>query len=100
MFAIAFVCFLRTVNANQSFTRFTLDRPVRFADLESSFSLVTEPAVIREQYLKQIRKFLELLRNGCHEFNADYRQIVTDENYEKIIADFLTERTRMASVSR
>lgn len=78
---------------------FKFDRPVRFADLESSFSLVTEPAVIREQYLQQIRKFLELLRAGCREFNADYRQIVTDENYEKVVADFLTERTRMASVA-
>ena len=42
---------------------------------------------------------LELLRKGCHEFNADYRQIVTDENYEKVLADFLTERTRMASAA-
>jgi uncharacterized protein (DUF58 family) len=78
---------------------FKFDRPVRFADLESSFSLVTEPAVIREQYLQQVRKFLEQLRKGCHEFNADYRQIITDENYEKIIADFLTERARLASAA-
>jgi len=78
---------------------FKFDRPVRFADLESSFSLVTEPAVIREQYLQQIRKFLELLRTGCHEFNADYRRVVTDESYEKVLADFLTERARLASAA-
>ena len=78
---------------------FQFDRPVRFVDLENSFSLVTEPAVVRDQYLQQIQKFLELLRTGCHEFNADYRRVVTDENYEKVLADFLTERTRLASAA-
>ena len=69
---------------------FKFDRPVRFVDLESSFSLVTEPALMREQYLEQINKFLERLRRGCHEFNADYRQVVdATQNYEKVLADFL-----------
>ncbi|MDB6027831.1 MAG: hypothetical protein JWM68_4054, partial [Verrucomicrobiales bacterium] len=53
---------------------FRFDRPVRFVDLENSYSLVTEPAVVRDRYLEQINKFLEQMRRGCHEFNADYRR--------------------------
>ncbi|MBI4324349.1 MAG: DUF58 domain-containing protein, partial [Chloroflexi bacterium] len=75
---------------------FQFERPVRFLDLESAFSLVTEPAVIRQEYLRQLHSFVSKLRAGCHEFNAEYRQAVTDQDYEKILADFLVERARHA----
>jgi uncharacterized protein (DUF58 family) len=78
---------------------FKFDRPVRFVDMESSYSLVTEPAVVRDRYLQQINAFLEAVRRGCHEFNADYRRVVTDENYEKVLANFLGERAAQASIS-
>jgi uncharacterized protein (DUF58 family) len=73
---------------------FRFDRPVRFEDMESSFNLVTEPAMVRDEYLKQLGKFNDLLRAGCHEFKADYRQVITDQDYEKVLADFLVERAR------
>lgn len=78
---------------------FTFDRPVRFQDLESTFHLITEPALVREQYLRQLSSYLERLRAGCHEFNADYRRVVTDQDYEKVLADFLVERARMVGMS-
>lgn len=76
---------------------FNFDRPVRFADMESDFSMVTEPALIRDRYLEQFNGFLEALRRSCHEFNADYRRVVTDENYEKVLADFLIERAKVGA---
>jgi len=78
---------------------FQFDRPVRFVDLESSFSMVTEPALVRDQYLKQFGSYLERLRAGCHEFKADYHQVTTDQDYEKVLADFLTERARYATLA-
>jgi len=33
---------------------FQFDRPVRFVDLESSLSIVTEPSSIRDEYLSQL----------------------------------------------
>jgi uncharacterized protein (DUF58 family) len=77
---------------------FKFDRPVRFEDLESSFSLVTEPASVRDEYLKQLHQFLELMRAGCHEFKTDYRQVLTDQDYEKVLADFLVERARSVAM--
>jgi uncharacterized protein (DUF58 family) len=76
---------------------FRFDRPTRFVDLESSFHLVAEPAVIRDEYLRQIHGFLEGLRAGCHELAAEYRQVVTDQPYEKVLGDFLVERARLAA---
>jgi uncharacterized protein (DUF58 family) len=79
---------------------FQFERPVRFVDMESPFQLVTEPAVIRDEYLRQVRSFLDRLRDTCHEFNADYRQVVTDQSYEKALATFLVERARHAAMGQ
>lgn len=76
---------------------FQFDRPVRFVDLESPFSMVTEPSSIRDEYLRQLQLFLDQLRNGCHQFGADYRRVVTDQTYERVLADFLVERARAGS---
>jgi uncharacterized protein (DUF58 family) len=76
---------------------FRFDRPVRFVDLENAFSLVTEPAAVRDGYLSHLRDFIAGLRKGCHKFNADYRQVITDQDYEKLLADFLVERARTAT---
>ncbi len=71
---------------------FQFDRPVRFNDLESSFNLVTEPNTIRDEYLAQLHRHLKHLKEGCNQFNADYRQVILDQDYEKLLADFLSER--------
>ncbi|HEX4120701.1 MAG TPA: DUF58 domain-containing protein [Verrucomicrobiae bacterium] len=78
---------------------FRFDRPVRFVDLESSTSLVTEPSTVRDEYLRQLWLFLDALRGGCHEFGADYRRVVTDQSYERVLADFLVERAQLAASS-
>ena len=79
--------------------KFEFDRPVRFVDLESSGSIITEPAMIREQYLAEVNRFLELIKRGCHEFKADYTLVQTNQSYEKVLADFLVERARLAATA-
>ncbi len=79
--------------------KFEFDRPVRFVDLESSGSIVTEPALIREQYLAEINKFLNRIAAGCREFKADYRRVLTDQPYDKVLADFLVERAQVAATA-
>jgi hypothetical protein len=78
---------------------FQFDRPLRFVDLESSFSIVSEPSSIRDEYLRQLGLFLERLRGGCNEFGVDYRQVVTDQDYERVLADYLIERAHWAASS-
>ena len=78
---------------------FQFDRPVRFLDLESTFSLVAEPASIRNEYLRQLHRYLELMKAGCREFKTDYRQVMTDQDYGNVLADFLVERAQQAALS-
>ncbi len=73
---------------------FTFDQPVRFVDMEGSQSIVTEPATIRAEYHLQLKKFLKKLETDCHEFNADYRRVTTDQPYDNVLADFLNERAK------
>jgi len=75
---------------------FQFDRPIRFTDMESHFSLVTEPAAIRDEYLRQVGLYLEQIQAGTREFGVDYRRVVTDENYEQALAAFLGERVQRA----
>ena len=79
--------------------KFDFDRPVRFVDLETNGSLVTEPSLIRDQYLAELNTFLARIQGGCREFKADYRRVTTDESYERVLANFLVERAQLSSTS-
>ena len=74
---------------------FKFDRPLRFQDLESPFSLVTEPAMVRDEYLRAFDAHRARLRQACLEFNADYREVPTDQNPGQVLANFLTERAQL-----
>ena len=65
--------------------------------MEGSHSIVTEPATVRAEYQSQLKRFLDKLRDDCHEFNADYRRVTLDQPYDQVLADFLTERARPAT---
>jgi uncharacterized protein (DUF58 family) len=84
---------------DQAEIRFEFDRPVRFVDLESTGSIVTEPSIIREQYLSELNRFLNRIQAGCREFKADYRRVTTDQPYERVLADFLVERAQFAATA-
>ncbi|MBM3821426.1 MAG: DUF58 domain-containing protein [Verrucomicrobia bacterium] len=75
---------------------FQFDRPVRFVDLEGPMSVVTEPGLVRDEYLRQLHGHLDRLSTGCREFKVDYRRVVTDEDYERVLAGYLVDRLRLA----
>jgi uncharacterized protein (DUF58 family) len=73
---------------------FDFDRSIRFLDMESSFSLISEPSMIRREYLSEVNKYLDRMKQGCREFHVDYRFVKTSEPYDKVLTDFLLERQR------
>lgn len=79
--------------------QFEFDRPVRFVDLEGGRAIVTEPNLIKQEYLRQMNAFLDRLRQACREFKAEYRLVRTDSDYQRALADFLTERAQLASAA-
>lgn len=71
---------------------FNFERPHRFIDIEDQTSVVAEPALIAEDYRSAMQQFLTDVRSACHDVHADYHLITTDEDYEKIIHNFLITR--------
>lgn len=73
---------------------FKFDRPIRFVDMEDQSAIVAEPGVIYPRYREALDAYLDKLRRGCAEFKVDYRLVMTDADYEKVLADFLLARMR------
>ncbi len=73
---------------------FRFDRPIRFVDMETSASVVAEPGLIFPRYRAALDQYLDTMRKGCREFKVDYRLTTTDQNYEKVLADFLLARLK------
>lgn len=71
---------------------FPFDRPHRFVDLEDHSSIVLDPAEIADKYREVFHHYLEAVRKLCLRQNADYRLTLTDQDYEKVLADFLLSR--------
>ncbi len=73
---------------------FEFDRSIRFLDMEKSFSMVTEPAMVRQDYLREFNSYLARMKDGCREFHVDYRALDIETQYDKVLADFMLERQR------
>lgn len=73
---------------------FTFDRPVRFADLEGPHHLVTDPALIAQDYRREVEAYLDEMQRGSREFHADYQRVMLDAGYEKALAAFILQRQR------
>jgi uncharacterized protein (DUF58 family) len=73
---------------------FKFDRPMRFVDMENDDSIVAEPSIIFPKYRAALDAYLEHMRRGCREFKVDYQLVLTESNYEKVLADFLLSRLK------
>ncbi len=73
---------------------FPFGQPVRFDDMESSFHLVCEPGMVREEYLAQLHAFLGVMKAACHRLNADYHLVMTDTSFESLLGQFLVSRSQ------
>ena len=71
---------------------FDFTRPYRFVDLEDDTSIVVEPNLIANEYTSAIQEFLVAVEARCHDVHADYNLVTSDQNYEEILRDFLTNR--------
>lgn len=73
---------------------FEFGRPIRFVDMETGTSIVTEPGVIRPEYLNVLQSWLGAMLKGCREFHVDYRRVRLSEDYEKVLSRFILDRMK------
>jgi len=74
---------------------FQFDRQTRFIDLETSDYLNTEPWHIREAYQALVREFIEKYKIRCRTNNIDYMTIVTDQDMDLALSEYLRKRARI-----
>lgn len=73
---------------------FDFDRPIRFVDLESGQSLISEPDLIAEEYRRIVSDYLVETRTICTDINADYRLVRTQDSLDSVITQFLMNRLK------
>lgn len=73
---------------------FDFRRPMRFVDLEGGPSIFAEPNVIATRYLAAVQDYLERLKQIVLESAIDYHRVNLSDDYEHVLARFLTGRTR------
>lgn len=72
----------------------TIDRPVRFVDMEGNTAIVSEPALIRDEYMEIVREYLSDAKRACMDVNADYFLIRRSDSWKETVTRFLTGRIR------
>ena len=74
--------------------RFDFQRPMRFVDMEGGPSLFADPNDIAARYHKALGAYLIALKALNLELAIDYHRVSLDEDYEKVLMQFLIARTR------
>ena len=81
-------------NGDPAELAFEFDRPTRFVDMEGDSTVLVEPSLITTQYHGALRAYLDEVRDGCRQYQTDYRLVTTDRPIEKVLGEFLLARTR------
>jgi uncharacterized protein (DUF58 family) len=71
---------------------FKFQRPTRFIDMEGGGSIFTDPVDIADRYHQAVTGYLEGMKKVVLESGVDYHRVLTDENYEQLLARFLVAR--------
>lgn len=79
---------------------FDFDSPVNFIDTETGASLATDPQLLRDSYLDSLEEYLRELKIGCAKFSIDYQIHRLDEDYERLLTEFLLSRLNRKRNSR
>ena len=65
----------------------------RFVGLEGEGDLITQPARVRANYLKELQKFVREIRTACTKAQVDYVLVNTRE---QVLSSYLLQRAALA----
>jgi len=74
---------------------FSFNRQTQFIDLENSQHLNTEPWHIQEAYQQLMQRFIENYKIRCRGNNIDYVTLMTDQNLDLALTEYLKKRSRI-----
>ena len=71
------------------------NKPYNFIDVESGESIKLNPSHYKEDYLKRISEFLDILRLKCLQYKIDLVEVDINKGYDQIITSYLLKRQKM-----
>lgn len=71
---------------------FNFDRPMRFVDLENGPDMLTDPQVIRNDYLNAFEEHRQTVKKILAETMVDYQAVTTDDDMGAVLSRFLVAR--------
>ncbi|MGM0441064.1 MAG: hypothetical protein ACQEQC_01395, partial [Elusimicrobiota bacterium] len=71
--------------------------PVIYRDLESGGKIKTRPEVIRREYKKKFKKYLQTLEKGLGAHQINYYRFYTDLELDKAFTRFMEKRKKIIS---
>lgn len=74
---------------------FELDGMVKFVGLELPEELITQPEVLRREYLLAVERFNSSLEDLCHRNRVERVLVDTSRDMGQMFADYLNQRSRL-----
>ncbi|MEM7235119.1 MAG: DUF58 domain-containing protein, partial [Planctomycetota bacterium] len=75
---------------------FPLDGMWKFIGLEGEGDLVTQPARVRANYLRELEEFIGNIRGACSRAQVDYVLVNTRDPVEQVLSNYLIQRSATA----
>ena len=71
------------------------NRPYEFIDIETGERLKLQPHQVKEQYIEQVRRFMEELKMRCLQYRIDFVEADIHAGFRTILQQYLVKRNRM-----
>ncbi|MSQ79640.1 MAG: DUF58 domain-containing protein [Flavobacteriaceae bacterium] len=71
------------------------NRPYQFIDMESGETIRLQPSEVKEQYLQNMKQFMDGLQNTCAQYKIDLVEAPAGDDYRQILLTFLAKRAGM-----
>ena len=69
-----------------------LNNKTRFIDLETTETIITDPQLIKSQYMKTVKNFINYYKKKCLQNNIDYIMINTKNEISNVLFKYLQKR--------
>ena len=73
--------------------KFPFKGTYQFNALESDDELITQPEKIRSEYMENLNKYLESLKDGCIRSGVDYTLVDTSTPLDLLLSEYLENRS-------
>jgi uncharacterized protein (DUF58 family) len=75
---------------------FPFDDVTRIEDIETAREITSDPRAFRRQYLDELARFLDAVREGCRASQIDYVVAQTDKRFDLFLGTYLARRQAMS----